>query len=86
MAQQANPSGTKAESTTAGEQHVIPGAEKVSDADTGLMHEGAYRKGPSCKKGRVLWEHFSILKPVDRGGKHNGWALDALCIPSWLRW
>jgi hypothetical protein len=52
MAQQPKRSKTKTESTTAGEQHVIPGAEKVSDADTGLMHEGAYRKGPSCKRGR----------------------------------
>jgi hypothetical protein len=32
MAQQPNVSRTKTESTTAGEQHVIPGAKKVSDA------------------------------------------------------
>ena len=32
-AQQPRPSGTKAESTTTGEQQVIPGAEKVSDAE-----------------------------------------------------
>jgi hypothetical protein len=33
IAQQMEPAETKTESTTAGEQHVIPGAEKVSDAE-----------------------------------------------------
>ena len=31
---------TKAESTTAGEQHVIPGAEKVSDAEVAKRKAG----------------------------------------------
>jgi hypothetical protein len=33
MTQQPNPSRTKTESTCAGEQHVIPGAEKLSAAE-----------------------------------------------------
>ena len=40
MAQQPNPSKTKTESTTAGEQHVIPGAEKVSDAEIAKRKAG----------------------------------------------
>ena len=40
MAQQPNPSRTKTESTAAGEQHVIPGAEKVSDAEVAKRKAG----------------------------------------------
>ena len=40
MAQQPKPSRTKTESTTAGEQHVIPGAEKVSEAEVAKRKAG----------------------------------------------
>jgi len=40
MAQQPNPFRTKTESTRAGEQHVIPGAEKVSDAEVAKRKAG----------------------------------------------
>ena len=40
MAQQPNPSRTKTESTAAGEQHVIPAAEKVSDAELAKRKAG----------------------------------------------
>ena len=55
MAQQPNPSRTKPESTSAGEQHVIPGAEKVSDAEV------AKRKAGEPLKPRVA------QKPADEG-------------------
>ncbi len=40
MPQQPSPSRTKTESTTAGEQHFIPGAEKVSDAEVAKRKAG----------------------------------------------
>ena len=40
MARQPKPSRTKTESTAAGEQHVIPGAEKVSDAEVAKRKAG----------------------------------------------
>jgi hypothetical protein len=40
MAQQPNLARTKTESTSAGEQHVIPGAEKVSDAEVAKRKAG----------------------------------------------
>jgi hypothetical protein len=40
MAQQPNPSRTKTESTTAGEQLIIPGAEKVSDTEVAKRKAG----------------------------------------------
>jgi hypothetical protein len=40
MTQQPNPSRTKTESTSAGEQHVIPGAEKVSDTEVAKRKAG----------------------------------------------
>jgi hypothetical protein len=55
MAQQPNPSRTKTESTCAGEQHVIPGAEKVSDAEV------AKRKAGEPLKPKVR------QKPADEG-------------------
>jgi hypothetical protein len=55
MAQQPNPSRTKTESTSAGEQHVILGAEKVSDAEV------AKRKAGEPLKPRVG------QKPADEG-------------------
>ena len=55
MAQQPKPSGTKTESTSAGEQHVIPGAEKVSDAEV------AKRKAGQPLKPQVA------QKPADHG-------------------
>jgi hypothetical protein len=55
MAQQPKPSRTKTESTTAGEQHVIPGAEKISDAEV------AKRKAGEPLKPRVA------QKPADEG-------------------
>ena len=44
MARQPKPSRTKTENTTAGEQHVIPGAEKVSDAEVAKRKAGAAAK------------------------------------------
>ena len=41
MAQQPNLSRTKTGSTSAGEQHVIPGAEKVSDAEVAKRKAGS---------------------------------------------
>jgi hypothetical protein len=55
MAQQPKPSRTKTESTSAGEQHVIPGAEKVSEAEV------AKRKAGEPLKPKVG------LKPADEG-------------------
>jgi hypothetical protein len=55
MALQPNPSRTKTESTGAGEQHVIPGAEKVSDAEV------AKRKAGQPLKPQVA------QKPADHG-------------------
>jgi len=55
MALQPNPSKTKTESTRAGEQHVIPGAEKVSDAEV------AKRKAGEPLKPKVR------QKPADEG-------------------
>ena len=55
MAQHPNPARTKIESTTAGEQHVIPGAEKVSDAEV------AKRKAREPLKLKVE------QKPADEG-------------------
>jgi hypothetical protein len=55
MAQQPNPSRTKTENTVTGGQHVIPGAEKVSDA------EAAKRKGGEPLKPKVG------QKPADEG-------------------
>jgi hypothetical protein len=54
MAHQPNPSRTKTESTAAGAQHVIPGAEKVSDAV-------AKRKAREALKPKVR------QKPADEG-------------------
>ena len=50
-----DPSGTKTESTSAGEQHVIPGAEEVSDAEV------AKRKAREPLKPKVG------QKPADEG-------------------
>ena len=55
MAQRSNPSRTKTESTTAGEQHVIPGAEKISGAEV------AKRKAGQPLKPQVA------QKPADHG-------------------
>jgi hypothetical protein len=55
MAQQPSQSRTKTESTSAGEQHVIPGAEKVSDAEV------AKRKAGDPLKPKVE------QKPADEG-------------------
>ena len=55
MAQQSNPSRTKTESTSAGEQHVIPGAEKISGAEV------AKRKAGQPLKPQVA------QKPADHG-------------------
>ena len=55
MAQRSNPSRTKTESTNAGEQHVIPGAEKISDAEV------AKRKAREPLKPKVG------QKPADEG-------------------
>ena len=55
MAQQPNLSRAKTESTSAGEQHVIPGAEKVSDAEI------AKRKAGEPLKPKVR------QKPADEG-------------------
>jgi hypothetical protein len=55
MARQPNPSRTKTESTTAGEQHVIPGAEKISGAEV------AKRKARQPLKPQVA------QKPADHG-------------------
>ena len=55
MAQQPNPFRTKTERTSAGEQHVIPGAEKVSDAEV------AKRKAGQPLKPQVA------QKPADHG-------------------
>jgi hypothetical protein len=55
MAQQMQQAETKTESTTAGEQHVIPGAEKVSDAEV------AKRKAGEPLKPKVR------QKPADEG-------------------
>jgi hypothetical protein len=55
MAQQPNPSRTKTESTSAGEQHVIPVAEKISDAEV------AKRKARESLKPKVR------QKPADEG-------------------
>jgi hypothetical protein len=55
MAQQLNRFKTKTESTSAGEQHVIPGAEKVPDAEV------AKRKAAESLKPKVA------QKPADQG-------------------
>ncbi len=55
MVQQPNSSRTKTENTTAGEQHVIPGAGKVSDAEV------AKRKAGEPLKPKVR------QKPADHG-------------------
>ena len=55
MAEHPNPPRTKTESTIAGEQHVIPGAEKVSDAEI------AKRKARDALKPKVA------QKPADEG-------------------
>ena len=55
MAQQPNPFRAKTESTTAGEQHVIPGAEKISGAEV------AKRKAGQPLKPQVA------QKPADHG-------------------
>jgi hypothetical protein len=55
MARQPNPSRTKTESTSAGEQHVIPGAEKTSAAEV------AKRKARQPLKPQVA------QKPADHG-------------------
>ena len=50
MAQRPNESGTKTESTNAGEQHVIPGAEKVSDAEVAKRKSGEPLKPRAAQK------------------------------------
>jgi hypothetical protein len=55
MAQQLNQAKTKTESTSAGEQHVIPGAEIISDA------EAARRKAAEPLKPKIG------QKPADEG-------------------
>ena len=55
MARQPKPSRTKTESTSAGEQHVIPGAEQVSDAEV------AKRKAGEPLKPKIR------QKPTDKG-------------------
>ncbi len=57
MARQPSPSRTKTESTSAGEQHVIPGAEKVSYSYAEL----AKRKAKEPLKPKVG------QKPADEG-------------------
>ena len=50
MAQQMEPAETKTERTGAGEQHVIPGAEKVSYAEVAKRKSGEARKPKAGQK------------------------------------
>jgi hypothetical protein len=72
MAQQPNPSRTKAESTTAGEQHVILDAEKVSDAEVAKRKAGraTETKGRTeTGRRRLVWRLGKPADLVDLAGK-----------------
>jgi hypothetical protein len=73
MAQQLNHAKTKTESTSAGEQHVIPGAEKISDA------EAARRIAAEPLKPKIG------QKPADEG-LFGDWAyqIDLVDLVCWL--